>query len=319
MAACTGATVAANTARLLALAGHSRTALHALAQATGIDFQHRRNGKLVVHSTIGSQRAAEAQMLLQARMGSQQQALDAAACIALEPGLESISDRLVGGIHTPSEEVGDCWMLCVGLEARLRALGVRFLLGEDATIVAPSGRVAGVDVASGRLTADLYVLAAGTGSRKLGRQARLALPIQPIVGYSISAPILASNRAPVHSITDTARKTVYAPLGDRLRVAGFAEIGRADAARLGHRAASLSRDLQAIFPGACGLDDLRPWAGQRPATPTAVPRIGPCAVPNLLLNVGHGALGFTLAAGSAALLADLVAGRPPPLNMQDYA
>jgi D-amino-acid dehydrogenase len=176
-----------------------------------------------------------------------------------------------------------------------------------------------VDTAQGRVCGDLYVLAAGTGSRGLAREARLSAPVLPIRGYSISAPVLKSNRAPVRSITDTARKTVYAPLGTRLRTAGFAEIGGADTKNLDARVATLSADLQAIFPGACATTDLQPWAGLRPATPTGVPLIGATKLSNLLFNTGQGALGFTLAAGSAALLADLIAGRPPAVPAADYA
>lgn len=320
LAACTDATSAVNTAKLLALAFDSRLRLNALVAQTGIDFHHSTNGKLVIQSSLAAQRAAEAQMALQAAMGCEQFALTAAECIALEPGLESVATRLAGGIHTPSEAVGDCWMLCVGLERALRARGATFLLGQEARLAMNGGQVAGVDLPGRRVAADLYVLAAGAGSRVLGAQARTPVPIQPIRGYSISAPILASNRAPVRSITDSARKTVYAPLGDRLRVAGFAEIGGANTTHLADRAATLSRELDAIFPGACGPDDLRPWAGLRPATPSGVPVVGPSRrVANLLLNIGHGALGFTLAAGSAALLADLVAGRTPAVRAQDYA
>ncbi len=317
--ACTDARSADTTARLLALAGLSRTRLHAMAAQTGIDFDHACNGKLVIQSSAASQRMAEAQMVLQAAMGAQQRALTPAECVALEPGLESVADRLAGGILTPGEEVGDCRKLCLGLHAWLARRGVSFHLGVEARLAMAAGRVAGVDLAEGRISADLYVLAAGVGSRALGRRAGVAVAVQPIRGYSISAPILASNRAPVRSITDTARKTVYAPLGGRLRVAGFAEIGGADASVLPARAESLSRALQAIFPGACAETDLQPWSGQRPASPTGLPQIGPSRVGNLLLNLGHGALGFTLAAGSAALLSDLVAGRTPAITAADYA
>ncbi len=319
LAACTDARSAETTARLLALAGLSRVRLHRLAEVTGIEFAHARNGKLVIQSTPQSQRLAEAQMVLQAAMGSVQQALSPAECVALEPGLDSVAGRLAGGILTPEEEVGDCHMLCQGLHTWLAQRGVVFHLGAEARLAVASGRVAGVDLPGGRLEAELYVLAAGVGSRALGRQAGLAVPVQPIRGYSISAPILASNRAPVRSITDTARKTVYAPLGGRLRVAGFAEIGGGDDRRLPNRAATLSLALQEIFPGACGTTDLRPWSGLRPATPSGVPQIGPTRVERLLVNLGHGALGFTLAAGSAALLADLVAGRDPAIPAAAYS
>jgi D-amino-acid dehydrogenase len=319
LADCNDAKAADSTAKLLALSALSRTRLHALMDATGIAFHHARNGKLVIQSDAESQRAAEAQMRLQAAMGCRQTALTAAECISLEPGLEAVQDRLVGGIHTPDEEVGDCHALCVGLHQVLAASGAEFLFGTQAALAMEGRRLAGVDTPQGRLQGDLTVLAAGVAGRALARQAGVSVPILPIRGYSISAPIVASNRAPVLSITDTARKTVYAPFGGRLRVAGFAEIGGSGSRHLPARAEVLRSNMQATFPGACSDTDLRPWAGLRPATPSGVPIIGPSRVPNLLFNLGHGALGFTLAAGSAALLADLVAGRTPAIKAADYA
>ncbi len=318
LADCNDARAAASTAKLLALAALSRTRLHAMIEATGIEFHHARNGKLVIQSTRESQDAAETQMRLQAAMGSTQTALTAAECIALEPGLESVAHRLVGGIHTPDEEVGDCHALCAGLHATLEATGTTFLLGTEGRLAMNGQRVTAVDTPGGTIEADLYILASGVAGRAMGQQAGLSVPILPIRGYSISAPVIASNRAPVRSITDTARKTVYAPLGNRLRAAGFAEIGGHDSRHLTARAEALHADLQAIFPGACANTDLQPWAGLRPATPSGVPVIGPTRVSNLMLNLGQGALGFTLACGSAALLADLIAGRRPSINAADY-
>ncbi|MBU6500056.1 MAG: FAD-dependent oxidoreductase, partial [Rhodospirillales bacterium] len=125
--------------------------------------------------------------------------------------------------------------------------------------------------------------------------------------------------APVRSIPDIARKTVYAPLGGAMRVAGFAEIDNAGAILRPGRIGELTGTLEATFPGLCVLDDVQPWAGLRPATPNDLPRIGRTRVDNLLLNTGHGSLGFTLAAGSARLLADVVAGRPTGLSHAAYA
>ena len=319
LAACTDATSAANTARLLALSFHSRDRLNHLEAETGIEFGHARDGKLVIQSSAASQSDAVAQMHLQAAFGCDQTALDAAQCIALEPALSSIADRLAGGILTPGEESGDCRQLCEGLHAWLTARGAHFVLNTEAHLAQDGRRIAGVDTSAGRLTADLYVLAAGTGSTALARAVKSPVPVLPIRGYSISAPIRASNRLPVRSITDTARKTVYARLGDRMRVAGFAEIGGARALDLPARSANLSADLQAIFPGACLETDLQPWVGLRPATPTGVPLIGPSRIDNLWFNLGQGSLGFTLAAGSASLLGDLLAARTPAVAAADYA
>jgi D-amino-acid dehydrogenase len=201
---------------------------------------------------------------------------------------------------------------------------MRFLLGCRVEEIVRAGRRATeVRTSQGSLQADLYVIAAGVQSPGLGRALGIDVPVQPVRGYSISARVRGANRAPVRSITDTYRKTVYAPIGDRLRVAGFAEVGahangsgpapiRAD------RIASLVQDLDVLFPGVCDLDDVHPWSGARPVTPTGLPLIGRTRVENLMLNVGQGALGFTLAAGSAHLLADLVAGRTPSIPSEYY-
>jgi D-amino-acid dehydrogenase len=148
----------------------------------------------------------------------------------------------------------------------------------------------------------------------------LHLPVQPLRGYSITARLRpGGNHAPVRSITDAAHKIVYAPMGESLRVAGFAELaGDRDTIRP-RRIAALATALAATFPQACEPGYLQPWCGLRPATPTSLPLIGTTRVANLLVNTGQGALGFTLAAGSARLLADIIAGRAPPVAASDFA
>ena len=317
--ACNAPATARNTARLLALSFLSRAALHDMVARCPMRFDHAANGKLVVQSSVAAMQDAEAQLRLQAAMGCEQVALTAAECLALEPGLQSIAGRLVGGIHTPSEEVGDCRLLCEELQ-RVMTPGVTFMLGtEVGRIVVERGRVAALRTGGGDLEADLYVLAAGFGSRLLGRGAGVRVPLQPVRGYSITARVRRSNLAPVRSITDSWRKTVFAPLGGSVRVAGFAVVAGAEAELRPDRVASLAAALEETFPGACALDDLHPWSGLRPATPTDVPVIGRSRLDNLYLNIGHGSLGFTLSAGSAKLLAELVAGRPPSIEAAAFA
>jgi D-amino-acid dehydrogenase len=317
--ACNADTGAINTGKLLALSFHSRNALHEMMDAAPLHFHHRRNGKLVVQSSREGMADAEAQLRLQATLGCQQEALTAAACLALEPGLESLASRLVGGIYTPSEEVGDCRLLCEELR-RVLSPRVNFALGTQVRrLLVERNRVVGLDTVSGTMEAELFVLAAGIGSPTLGRAAGVRLSIQPIRGYSITASIRNGNLAPTRSITDIARKTVFAPVGGALRLAGFAEIGGRGTMPRPARTAALVDTLQATFPGACALDDVQPWSGFRPSTPTDVPVIGRSGLDNLVLNLGHGSLGFTLAAGSGRLLADIVAGRKPGVEAMDYA
>jgi D-amino-acid dehydrogenase len=315
LAACNAGAAARSTASLLRLGFASRDALHAMLAETPMAFDHARNGKLVVQSSAEAMRAAEAQMRLQAAMGCEQQALTAAECLVLEPGLVSIRDRLTGGILTPSEEVGDCRKLCQEL-ARVLAtpeLGATLRLGARVErLVVESGRLRAVRTSLGEHEAELTVLAAGVASHALGRSAGVTVPVLPIRGYSITAPIRASNRGPRHSITDSARKTVYAPLGGALRVAAYAEIGTRGPTP--GRVEALVRETEAVFPGACDTQDASTWTGLRPATPTSLPVIGHTRIAGLAVNAGQGALGFTLAAGSARLLADLVAGRAPVVD-----
>jgi D-amino-acid dehydrogenase len=179
--------------------------------------------------------------------------------------------------------------------------------------------VRALETSAGALEGDLYVLAAGPGSRALGRAAGVRTNILPIRGYSISPSVRQSNLAPVRSITDVQVKTVYAPLGGALRVAGFAEIAGEGTDIRPDRIATLSENVGRTFPGACDLDALHPWAGLRPSTPWDMPAIGRSKVENLMLNLGQGSLGFTLAAGSGRLLADLVAGRTPAVNAAHFA
>ncbi len=315
LAACNAGAATRGTASLLRLAFASRDALYAMLAQTPMQFDHVRNGKLVVQSSAGAMRAAEAQMRLQATLGCEQQALTAGECLALEPGLASIRDRLTGGILTPSEEVGDCYKLCLEL-ARVLAtpeFGTTLLLGTRVErLVVEAGRLRAVRSSKGDHEADLTVLAAGVAAHALGRSAGVTVPVLPIRGYSITAPVRASNRGPRHSITDSARKTVYAPLGGALRVAGFAEIGTRGPTP--GRVEALARETDAIFPGACYTGSATTWTGLRPATPASLPVLGPPRSQGLALNAGQGALGFTLAAGSARLLADLVAGRAPVVD-----
>jgi D-amino-acid dehydrogenase len=318
LASCNAGRSAASTAKMLALSYHSRDMLHAMMAATPMAFDHAANGKIIVQSTRQGMADAEAQMRVQAALGSQQQALSAAECLAMEPGLASIRHRMVGGIYTPSEEVGDCRKLCAELVRVLPEVEFRWRT-EVRRPVIEQGRVRALETSAGALEGDLYVLAAGPGSRALGRAAGVRTNILPIRGYSISPSVRQSNLAPVRSITDVQVKTVYAPLGGALRVAGFAEIAGEGTDIRPDRIATLAENVGKTFPGACDLDALHPWAGLRPSTPWDMPAIGRSRVENLMLNLGQGSLGFTLAAGSGRLLADLVAGRTPAVNAAHFA
>ena len=315
--ACNAPVAARTTHALLRLAHRSRAGLHDLVEREAIDFTFARSGKLVVHSDGSSMEGARRQMASQAAMGSVQHALTAAECVALEPSLANIAPRLVGGIHTPGEDAGDCHLFCLGLERLLRSsnFDVAFHYSTPVTqLLTAGGRVVGAATPAGVHEADAFVLALGNGARALTSPLGLDLPIQPLKGYSLTLPI--TGTAPSISITDAAAKVVYARLGTDLRVAGMADVVGNDAGFDNRRLDTLLRQARGVFPDAADWTVLRPWTGLRPSTPTGLPMLGPSARwPNLHLNLGQGSLGFTLAMGSAAVVTELLGGRPAPIEM----
>ncbi len=319
--ACNANTSARTTEALLRLAYLSREWLHGLVSRESLDFGFARSGKLVVYSDITGFEGAKCQMAAQAALGSEQHALLAPECLALEPSLGRIAHRLVGGIHTPGEDAGDCHLFCVGLERLMRGsnFDVRFHFGTRVTqLLTAGGRVVGAVTRDGVHEADVFVLALGNGARALASPIGVDVPLQPLKGYSLTLPI--TGPAPSISITDAAAKVVYARLGDKLRVAGIADVVGHDTRFDNRRLDTLVRQARAAFPDASDWRELRPWTGMRPATPTGLPLLGPTARwPNLHLNLGQGSLGFTLAMGSAAVVAELIAGRPAPILMDGLA
>ena len=307
LAACNARTSHQTTAQLLTLAAESRTAFEAMLAALEPDCDFSATGKLVLYGSAASLEGARRQLELQRTMGSEQRLVTPEECIAIEPALAAYRTQMAGAIHTPSECAADCLKLCIALERALRARGVRFLLDcEVQGFDRRNGRVAAVQTSAGDLEADAFVMALGTASHRLGRQLGAYLPVYPLKGYSITVDVdPAAHSAPRVSVTDSARKVVFARIGSRLRVAGMAELVGHDASIPATRIETLAAATRAVFPQASRLEALHPWTGMRPATPTGVPVIGRLAAApsNMLFNTGHGALGFTLAFGSAERVA----------------
>ncbi len=322
LAACTGRRARGTTQALLRLAFLSRDTLAAARDVLALDFDHVQAGKLVVYSSAESFAAASTQAQFQHTLGCRQDILDATACLALEPALAGIAHRLVGGIFTPDDAAADPRKLCHGLLHLLEGHngGVQFHFNTPVIrLLREDRQLSGVETANGVFRADAYVLAGGIRSADLARGIGLDLPLYPIKGYSLTLDIANENAAPRVSVTDYRNKVVYARLGQRLRVAGMADIVGSDMALEPDRVAQLSRQAAETFPVAPPDAASQPWCGLRPATPSGRPILGQSGIDGLWLNVGHGALGLTLAFGSAAVIAAGLGGRPAPLAMADYA
>lgn len=309
---CTPGRTRANIRDIVSLALYSRRCLQQLRAATGIEYDHLERGILHIYTDRKEFSAAVEAAAVMREHGCDRRTISADECIAVEPTLKRIRPQLVGGDFTVDDESGDAHRFTQNLAALCAARGVRFHYDTPIErLAAAGGRIVGV-VAGGELfTADAYVVALACETPLLLRPLGLRAPIYPGKGYSATIPLSPDSVAPTVSVTDDGHKIVFSRLGQRLRVAGTAEFNGYDRSLNPVRCQALLTRTLELFP------DLRPagepeyWAGLRPVTPSNLPLIGRTRLPNLYLNAGHGTLGWTLACGSGAALADLLDGRRP--------
>lgn len=311
--ACRASKAQRTTAELAQLGMYSRELVHELVRKERPSFGFESSGKLLVYQDAKAFAAARAGMDFQASLGCRQTLLTPNECLNREPALEATRGTIIGGIFTPTEDAGDCFQLCAELERIMRsgATPVSFRYRTTVEKLRVEGsRIVGLQTSQGDLAADDYVIANGVGAQGLAKQVGIDPYVYPLKGYSLTYELGPDSLAPTTSVSDLRNKVVYARLGTRLRVAGMVDIGDTTASIAPHRIASLRQNVQTFLPSLNAVGEPKAWAGLRPARPDGKPIIGQTHFPNLWLNVGHGALGFTLAAGSAGLLADQIAERP---------
>jgi D-amino-acid dehydrogenase len=240
--------------------------------------------------------------------------------VALEPALSARRDWIVGGTYTATDETGDArkFTQALAVLAAERGVAFRFGVGVESLAVA-EGKVCGARMVNENnrkevLAADAYVVCLASYTPKLLDPIGVRAVIYPAKGYSATLPIVDSAAAPTIGITDDAKKIVFTRLGDRLRVAGTAELSGYDLELNPLRCEALTKRATEWFGAAIDPSRVEYWTGLRPATPSNVPLIGKTRYPNLYLNAGHGTLGWTMAAGSGKAIAEIVSGRKPDVD-----
>lgn len=314
---CTVARYEINKGRMVRLAEYSRDCLKQLRADTGIRYDERMQGTLQLFRTQMQLDAAHKDIEVLKASGVPYQVLDRDGCVQYEPALRGVQDKFVGGLRLPGDETGDCFKFTQALATMAEAAGAVFRFGvtiegldRDAT------GITGVRTTGGTLVADRYVVALGSYSPALLKPLGIDLPVYPVKGFSISVPITDPSGAPESTVMDETFKVAVTRLGDRIRVGGTAQLSGFDLALDQGRRDTLDHVVTDLFPRGGDVGAATFWTGLRPMTPDGTPVIGATHIPNLMLSTGHGTLGWTMATGTGRVMADLIDGRAPDIDME---
>ena len=313
---CTQARYELNKSRMVRLAEYSRDCLKALRAETGIQYDERMQGTLQLFRTQAQLDGTAADIAILRRYGVAFELLDRDGCIRHEPALAGVREKFVGGLRLPGDETGDCFKFTQNLAALALRRGVQFRYGTQVRRIVKAGQqVDRVVTDSGDMRADAYLVALGSHAPLFLRTVGLRLPIYPVKGYSITVPITDASGAPESTVMDETHKVAVTRLGDRIRVGGTAELAGYTLKLHDSRRETLAHVVRDLFPRGGDVGRAEFWCGLRPMTPDGTPIVGPTRLPNLFLATGHGTLGWTMAAGTGRVMADLMSGRKPEIDL----
>ena len=317
LANCSASSYTINKERMMRLSEYSRDCLRNWRAAVSLHYDERSAGTLQLFRTQAQLDAAQRDVEVLQACGVPFELLDRAGVIRAEPGLAHASASFCGGLRLPNDETGDCHQFTSQLATKATELGVKFLYGQSVSHLQHDGQhLQGITLADQTtLHADRYVLAAGSYSRDLLLPLGLDIPVYPVKGYSLTLPITNETLAPQSTVLDETYKIAVTRLGDRIRVGGMAELGGFDLRLNPRRRQTLEKVTRELFAGG-DLSQAEFWTGLRPMTPDGTPLVGATPLSNLYLNTGHGTLGWTMACGSAQVLADQIMGVQPAINTE---
>jgi D-amino-acid dehydrogenase len=278
------------------------------------DFCWVKSGKMVIHRDEKTFKKAASGI-----DPSVQKALSCEETIQVEPALQGIASQLVGSIYTPDDETADCYKFCLALYKELqKSPDFNCLYEHKVTdFLSENNKITEIETNKGRISADEFVIAAGNGSTELFNMVGISVPVYPLKGYSLTLPFPEkAHVVPNISVTDYANKIVYAKLGDQLRIAAMVDIGYQSVYIRQERMDALKDTVRKTFPSLEGIDTAQEWSGLRPSTPKGPPILGRTKkYANLWSNIGQGSLGFTLAAGSAMVITQLISTATSPIEL----
>ncbi len=285
---CNPQSYAVNKERMMRVAEYSRDCLRELRKDTGIHYENRAKGTLQLFRKEAQMEAVQRDISVLEECGVSYELLNANELGRVEPALANAQDKLVGGLHLPNDETGDCYLFTNALAQIAKELGVNFQFKQNVEkLIVEGDQIKGVQVNGKVLTADRYVLAFGSYSRDFLKPLDLQLPVYPVKGYSLTIPIVDPAFAPQSTVLDETYKIAITRFDQRIRVGGMAELSGFNLGLNEDRRATLQMVTQDLFPGG-DMAQASFWTGLRPMTPDSTPIIGATRFKNLFLNTGHG-------------------------------
>jgi D-amino-acid dehydrogenase len=313
---CTVENAARNTKRKARLCNYSLNVFHETLARAPVAYDGKKGGLLYFYRSPAAFEAAAAKSRILREEGCEIETLDRDGAAKADPALAPVKDRIAGALYAPHDESGDCRLFARNMAQWLKGQGVTFSFGTTIIGLKIDGdRVSGIATDKGEVAVDGVVLCLGVYTPHLARQIGLNLPIYPVKGYSITAPVSGRNNPPTIGGVDEENLVAYAPYGDRIRATATAEFSGYDRSHKPQDFAHMLKIMRELFPSGADWSACEYWAGLRPMTPEGTPILGKSPKRNLWLNTGLGHMGWTMSHATARITADLIAGRKPAIPL----
>lgn len=305
-----------NTTRKVRLCNYSQAVFHDTVANTGVEYDGNTGGLVYFYRSQATFEAAAAKADILRDNGCEVRPLDRAETTRLVSALEPARDQIAGALYAPKDESGDACLFTSNLADWCERNGATFEYSTTVTGLDVDGdAVSAVRTDKGPLSADVYVLSLGVYSPHIARQLGVGLPIYPVKGYSVTAPIAGRNNPPGIGVVDEENLVAFCPMGKRLRFTATAEFSGYSNAHRPSDFRHMMAVAKALFPSGADYANATYWAGLRPMTPEGTPIFGRGRHRNFWYNTGQGHMGWTMCHGSARITADLIAGKEPAIDL----
>ena len=306
-----------NKLRMVRVSNYSKKCLSEIERDTGIEYEQKKQGFLQIFRTNKQILNSKKDTALLEQFGVKYKPLNTDECIDIEQGLRHIKHKIAGGLQFEGDATGNCFKFTKELQKNCVELGVKFEFDVSVeSLCVSNGKIKSIKTNKGDLSADSFIVSLGSYSTQLLKPIGIDIPVYPVKGYSITLPVLKDEDAPKSTIMDETYKVAITRIGDKVRVAGTAELNGYNLSLREKSRVTIRRSVKSLFPYAADMSEDNFWSGLRPMTPDGTPIIGKTPIDNLFINTGHGTLGWTMSAGSGKLIADLVSGNKTGISIE---